>query len=432
MTDPDPDPDPEVTAARLGSFPTPGSASRSARASTAPGVSDATLTAVERAAGRLARLSVALMDQRLSWFGDLSAQQRSWVTLVAQAGISGYTRWVNHPAAGQRITGEVFSAAPREFTRSLPLRRTVELLRIAIVVAEEHLPTLADGPTETAALRESLLRYSREVAFAAASVYAIAAETRGAWDARLEAAVVDGIVRGEDPATLSARAAALDWDPTAAVRVVVGTAPAGDRAEVLDAVADWASGRRALAGVQGDRLVVVVAAGPGIDPDADLETAVRDPELLQHFGSGPVVTGRSGTGLRGATGSAAEAAAGLRVASAWPAAPRPIDADDLLVERVLAGDERAARRLRGTVYQPLAAASGGLLDTIDAYLTAGGGLEPAARSLFVHPNTVRYRLRRVTEITGRDPWHPRDLAVLRTAVILGRLADATGDPDVRP
>ena len=42
-----------------------------------------------------------------------------------------------------------------------------------------------------------MLRYSREIAFAAAEVYARAAEARGAWDARLEALVVDALLRGE-------------------------------------------------------------------------------------------------------------------------------------------------------------------------------------------------------------------------------------------
>ena len=39
--------------------------------------------------------------------------------------------------------------------------------------------------------------YSREIAFAAAEVYARAAEQRGAWDARLEALIVDSVLRGE-------------------------------------------------------------------------------------------------------------------------------------------------------------------------------------------------------------------------------------------
>ena len=107
--------------------------------------------------------------------------------------------------------------------------------------------------------------------------------------------------------------------------------------------------------------------------------------------------------------------------AAWPAAPRTIDADDLLTERVLGGDQRAAARLRTAVYAPIAAAPSPLLATIEAYLATGGALEPTARNLFVHPNTVRYRLHRIADLTGRDPWEPRDLLVLQTAVILGRL-----------
>jgi len=398
--------------------PTPASMLRAATSSlgaartAAPGVSAETLNKVERAGGRLATRSVALMDERLPWFRSLPAEQRSWVTLVAQAGISGYVIWARAPGTEYRITGEVFGTAPRDLVRAVSLRRTVELVRIAITVAEEDLPALAVDEREQIALRDSLLRYSREIAFAAASVYAAAAETRGAWDARVEAAVVDGIVRGEDFGSLSSRAAALDWDPTADTLVIAGAAPAGDRAEAVAAVADWANGvgRAAMSGVHGDRLVLVLA---GCEPPG--------PEIEDLFGEGPVVRGRPGAGLREAVVSAADALSGLDVAAAWPGAPRTIDADDLLTERVLGGDQRAAARLRAAVYAPIASSPSPLLTTIEAYLATGGALEPTARNLFVHPNTVRYRLHRIADLTGRDPWAPRDLLVLQAAVILGRL-----------
>jgi DNA-binding PucR family transcriptional regulator len=56
------------------------------------------------------------------------------------------------------------------------------------------------------------------------------------------------------------------------------------------------------------------------------------------------------------------------------------------------------------------------------YLEQGNSLEATARLLFVHPNTVRYRLRRVTELTGVTPSDGRGGFTLWTAVILGRLA----------
>ena len=42
--------------------------------------------------------------------------------------------------------------------------------------------------------------------------------------------------------------------------------------------------------------------------------------------------------------------------------------------------------------------------------------------LFVHPNTVRYRLRRVAELTEYIPSAGRDGFTLWVAVVLGRLA----------
>ena len=44
------------------------------------------------------------------------------------------------------------------------------------------------------------------------------------------------------------------------------------------------------------------------------------------------------------------------------------------------------------------------------------------------PNTVRYRLRRITEITGFAPSDPRQALALRVALVLGRLADAQAEP----
>jgi DNA-binding PucR family transcriptional regulator len=41
--------------------------------------------------------------------------------------------------------------------------------------------------------------------------------------------------------------------------------------------------------------------------------------------------------------------------------------------------------------------------------------------MFVHANTVRYRLRRVAEVCGAAPTEPRGAFTLRVALALGRL-----------
>jgi DNA-binding PucR family transcriptional regulator len=94
----------------------------------------------------------------------------------------------------------------------------------------------------------------------------------------------------------------------------------------------------------------------------------------------------------------------------------------LLPERALDGDESARVELIADVYEPLLRGGAALLDTVMTYLEQGNSLEATARLLFVHPNTVRYRLRRVTEMTGINPGDGRGGYTLWTAVVLGRLA----------
>src|SRR5579875_1987245 len=123
---------------------------------------DDTIRRIEQAIGKLATQSVARMDEQLPWFRSLPADQRSWVTLVAQAGLRSYVEWLRQPDDVLRLTGEVFAAAPRAMARSVTLQQTVELIRQSIDVAELNLPMLAGGDERL--VREELLRFSREIA----------------------------------------------------------------------------------------------------------------------------------------------------------------------------------------------------------------------------------------------------------------------------
>ena len=98
---------------------------------------------------------------------------------------------------------------------------------------------------------------------------------------------------------------------------------------------------------------------------------------------------------------------------------------DLLPERALSGDGHARRHLVDEVYLPLVAAPGTLLETLAAWFEHGSSVEGTARALFVHPNTVRYRLRQVAEVTGWTPTRPRDAFTLQIALILGRQSGRT-------
>lgn len=378
----------------------------------------ATVLRIEHAAGALATASVARMDETLPWFRQLPADQRSWVMLVAQAGVQSLVEWLQR-GGDQEISDEIFDVAPQELARSISLQQTVALIKVTVDVTEEHVPHLA-APGEGGALHAAVLKFSREVAFAAARVYARAAESRGAWDARLQALLVDALLRGDSSDVLASRAAALGWADAPPVGVAVGRSPGGEVTAVLHGLHRAARriGVEAIGGVHGDRLVVVI--GGATDPLA------ATGQLLSRFGDGPVVVGPPVPRLDDAAESARAALAGYRACAAWLDAPRPVAAADLLPERALGGDAEARRALRNEVYAPLLRAGGQLLETLDAYFAAGGVLEGAARTLYVHTNTVRYRLRRIADVTGFTPTNPRHAFVLRLALSIGRLDPPTG------
>jgi DNA-binding PucR family transcriptional regulator len=355
------------------------------------------------------------MQRTLPWFDAMSADVRSLVGLLVQSGIVAFAQWLRAPEESARLTADVFATAPREMARTVTLEQTVELVRVAVEVTEESVGEFV-AAGEQAWIRESTLRFSREVAFAAALVYARAAEQRGAWDARLEASVVDGVVRGEvDDATLS-RAAALGWSQPKSVVVVAGTAREDhDPEQLVEEVRQRAAGVGAdvLAGVQSQRLVVLAGSSGRI------ARAVR--AVLPAYAPGPVVTGPVVSTLVEATASARAAFSALRAAPAWPEAPRPVDSDALLPERALAGDIDARRQLIDTVYRPLADRDDELLATAAVFLACGGSVEGASRELFVHPNTVRYRLQRVAQVCGLNLLDPRARFVTQVGLTFGRL-----------
>jgi DNA-binding PucR family transcriptional regulator len=383
-----------------------------------------TARAVDRSAGLLATAAARRMDDTLEWYRELTAEEKSWVGLVAQAGIAEFITWFRSGEEFAPSAITVFANAPQDLTRSVSLRHTLDLVRTVVAVVESRVDELA-APGDEQSLRESVLRFSREIAFAAAEVYAGAAEARGAWDARLEALVVDAVLRGEADDSMQSRASALGWGDVAHVTFVVGTTPVTEAgaAAAVDALrrAVRKQGVEALAIVQRTRLIAILG---GTEEALGVVEQVAD-----CFGEGPVVVGPTVPHLFAAGRSARAALSGLTAAPAWPDAPRVVESDALLPERAIAGDQPARRVLVDRIHRPLSRASHApLLATAQRYFEAGGSLEATARALFVHPNTVRYRLGRISEVTGYDLSNAREGWVVRIALAVGRLADAERAP----
>ncbi|WP_235486906.1 MULTISPECIES: CdaR family transcriptional regulator [unclassified Frankia] len=436
---------------------------------TVGGTSEDVVRRVERSSGMLASRAAARMSEVLPWFPAMSASHRAGIQLVVQAGISSFVEWCRRPEHARELSEDVFRVAPRELVRAVTFRRLVDLVRVAVEAIEAEVPNLA-GPEDELRLLADVLRYSRDIAFAGAVVYARAAEERGAWDARLEALVVDHVVRGEVDRALPSRAAAVGWRNPPAVTVIVGGAEGNAPEAVVDEVHRLARAAQleVLAGVHHNRLVMVVggrfatsdfatsddigrtdglaaatAAGdtataggpsgagapggqaPDRQPGATVHTALDAARaLLPACGPGPVVVGPVVADLTGAPRAARVALAATDVVAAWPAAPRPVQARALLPELALAGDADARRVLVEEVYLPLRDAGTPLLETAGAYLDFGSSLEATARALYLHTNTVRYRLRKAAEVCGLDPADHRERFILHVALVLGRLDGA--------
>ena len=104
-----------------------------------------------------------------------------------------------------------------------------------------------------------------------------------------------------------------------------------------------------------------------------------------------------------------------------PEGSEPLDTDQRLADLVLRADGDALADLRARVLAPLddltAGAREKLVETLRAWLLHHGRREQIAAALFVHPQTVRYRMGQLRELYGTRLEDPR--TVLELTIALG-------------
>src|SRR6478672_5321502 len=224
-------------------------------------VPESALRRLKQYSGRLATEAVHVMEERLPFFADLEASQRASVQLVVQTAVVNFVEWMRNPQSDVSYTAQAFEVVPQDLRRRIALRHSVDMVRVTMEFFEEVVPLLARSDEQLTALTVGILKYSRDLAFSAATAYADAAEARGSWDSRMEASVVDAVVRGDTGPELLSRAAALNWDTTAPATVVVGTPAPGRESHASQDLRDIAinHGRAALTDVHGTWLVAIVS-----------------------------------------------------------------------------------------------------------------------------------------------------------------------------
>jgi DNA-binding PucR family transcriptional regulator len=168
-------------------------------------------------------------------------------------------------------------------------------------------------------------------------------------------------------------------------------------------------------------IVLFATAGP-----ADLDTVRQNCEALAAALGADVSIGMSGwhEGRAAIVIAFVEALDAVKIAASRGIRGRAVGLDEVLVDSMLDSSVSAQRILEETL-QPLvnydAARNAALIKTLRAYADAGLNITKSAAALFVNPNTVVYRLRRIKEVCGRDPHDPDDLLVLSLALKLADL-----------
>lgn len=158
-----------------------------------------------------------------------------------------------------------------------------------------------------------------------------------------------------------------------------------------------------LGGVEPTYLALTRPEDPVLD-----DFAAQARERGFHVGVSDAFSGASGLGdaarqARWALESIRRAPAGLT---------RYGDSRETFLPRTLAESQLAAKRVLGPVLDYDAARDASLIKTLEAYLLCDRSPKRAAELLFVHTQTVNYRIGRIEELTGRSMRSTADISEL--------------------
>jgi hypothetical protein len=216
---------------------------------------------------------------------------------------------------------------------------------------------------------------------------------------------------------------------------------------IADRTTLWEAARELGLPEQGPYAVAVAAAtAPGAEPLTGIESALREAQLPsawrllpdQQIGMVALTApnaedtcvrvlrrARARVGLSPGFSSLRDTPQALRFArlalAGLPGSgPGVARFDDNPLAMLVAAAPAEAAHLVETVLRPVldlpVVERARLLETVEHWFAAAGSAAEAAATLFVHPNTVRYRLRRVEELTGRSLTDPRAVAELGAAL----------------
>ena len=241
-------------------------------------------------------------------------------------------------------------------------------------------------------------RRAAEYAALVAAIHIAHQRELAALEATLGYASVLSLLESESDPTAAAqeRVRLLGFDPEVPYRVAIVVFPEEmplgregflrrDRVAGASAILKG-MGAQQLVAVTLNRVPLLLPANVGLDA---MLKALNDESVT-------IVAGREYVGAAGARRSYREALSLVRHRSR----KRVCNFDDVLVPRVISGDAEARRTFISDLLRPLQSQRGGsaLVDAVLALARNGFRMRETAEELAIHPNTLRYRLNRASEM----------------------------------
>lgn len=356
-----------------------------------------------------ASIEKRLADE-LGWFLEMPQTRRQSVMTVVKNGLSYFSQLLDNKADSTLLASQAFESAPKELLRSVSLQETLQVTR---VIAHSLEDALGDE------YQQLIDAFAKETSFAAADIYARASRSRSIWDDRLEALIIDAVIGGESDAEVASRASALGWRGHGAIAVMVA---------IVQGEIDFDQYRKlarlkaadVLIGRQGNHLILIVGFR-----DPEIATGENLFDLAKDFSTvakpGPVVMGPKVESINLARRSSRAAFGAMKVVRHQKLGRKAVRSREFLAERAVIGEAEAQRALVREVYQRLQNDNPQLLETLEIFFENNGSIEKTANEMFIHVNTVRYRLASIEKELGLDPLASKGQFTLRIALSLGRV-----------
>lgn len=401
-----------------------------------PKADRATLVLVGRVRARIDEVVATMVERYRMEIVDYSILDRRLLLAdVGDVSRNNLTSFLDHVERADRLTEaeleDFREGAARRVHQGVSLDALLQAYRIWSQTAWESVVASVDpaepGELEAAlGLAGGLIGHTNLVSTTIAKAYLD--ETEGVWSQSevVRREVLEGLIAGSQDARLIAESA--DEVELADNYLAVVAATGGSRRSSRSAL------RRALSELAGEfRGVLVglrhsraVALCPVDSPAAIPRLRLRASAAASRLESDAIAIGLGGwhPGLEGVRDGYAEAEQALRIAIDRGMTGIAVAFEEVAIDHTLRTEPRVHKLLLDTL-EPLVAydgsRKGALLDTLDAYTATGFNLTRAAAVLSVHANTVVYRLRRIHELTGKDPHNTDDLLTLCLALRVHQL-----------